>query len=161
MPNGNRLPGEQNTAPTDLKPTAPNPSGATPDSPSTSAFEETNLKIQHILTAETPAGQLARIDVEVPVLYQSRNLRWTPEDVAEARQLLARLTDYQDKSQQLRASATNLLDAWNRLISRSLPASELRADSPSLPSNQKDAANAPLSSGLITTESIQIQPAEK
>jgi hypothetical protein len=57
--------------------------------------EQTNLRIQHILTAEAPGGHLAKIDIDVPVLYQSRNLRWTPSEVAEARELLVRLADYQ------------------------------------------------------------------
>ena len=65
--------------------------------------------------------------------------------------------DYQEKSRQLRAEGVQLLDAWNHLISKSIPASELRADSPSLPENQVDAADAPRPAGLITTESIQIQ----
>ncbi|HEX7261067.1 MAG TPA: hypothetical protein VF258_04575, partial [Luteolibacter sp.] len=85
------------------------------------AFEQTNLRVQHILTAETPGGHLAKIDLDVPVLYQSRNLRWTPEEVAEARALLTRLTDYQEKSRMLRAEGAELLDSWNRLIEHSIP----------------------------------------
>jgi hypothetical protein len=54
-----------------------------------------------------------------------------------------------------------LLNDWNRLIEKSLPATELRADSPSLPANQQDAADAPRPAGLISTDSIQIRPAGK
>jgi hypothetical protein len=150
MPDKDRLPGEK-------------PTGATPASasPATTPFEQTNLRIQHILTAEAPGGHTSKIDLDVPVLYQSRNLRWTPAEVAEARQLLIRLADYQEKSRALRLEGAELLDSWNRLIERSIPATDLRADSPTLPTNQQDAADAPRPAGLDTTELIQIQPAGK
>ncbi|MCX6868355.1 MAG: hypothetical protein NTV46_19550 [Verrucomicrobia bacterium] len=159
MPDGDRLPGEPNPASAGNKRSAS--SHAWPVPSAISGFEETNLRIQHILTAEAPGGHRARIDLDVPVLYQSRNLRWTPADVQEARKILARLMDYQEKSLHLRAEGSELLLAWNRLIGHSLPATELRADSPSLPANQEDAADAPRPADLITTESIKIQPAAK
>ena len=154
LPDGNRLPGEKKPTPASHRQKSSQP-------PAGNAFEETNLRIQHILTAEAPGGNLARIDIEVPVLYQSRNLRWTASEVAEARALLVRLADYQEKSQQLRAEGIELLDSWNRLVEHSIPSGELRADSPTLPINQQDAADAPRPAGLNTTESIQIQPAGK
>ncbi|MEO8613664.1 MAG: hypothetical protein ABI600_00865 [Luteolibacter sp.] len=160
MPNGNQLPGEMSSSPANKR--LPNDSQhqALQTAP-VSAFEETNLRIQHILTAEAPGGNLARIDIEVPVLYQSRNLRWTASEVAEARALLVRLADYQEKSQMLRAEGIQLLDTWNRLVEHSIPAGELRADSPTLPINQQDAADAPRPAGLSTSESIQIQRSGK
>ena len=154
LPGTDRLPGESGTP---LKPTPADPRRDLPGRPSPTAFEETNLRIQHILTAEAPGGHVDRIDIEVPVLYQSRNLRWSTEDVATARELLTRLMDHQEKSRQLRTEGMELLDAWNALVSKSLPADDLRADSPSLPDNQEDAADAPRPAGWTTTESIQIQ----
>ena len=161
MPRADRLPGEAPATNMAMKPTPADPRSALPGQASASAFEETNLRIQHILTAEAPGGHLNRIDIDVPVLYQSRSLRWTPAEVTVARDLLVRLMDYQEKSQILRAEGVELLDAWNQLVGTSIPAGELRADSPSLPANQMDAADAPRPAGLITTESIQIQPSGK
>lgn len=156
MPNQDRLPGEKSASP----PAATGPREALPPSRA-AAFEQTNIRIQHVLTAEAPGGHLAKIDLDVPVLYQSRNLRWTAAEVAGARDLLVRLADYQERSRALRAEGSDLLDAWNLLIERSIPAGELRADSPTLPTNQQDAAAAPRPAGLDTTESIKIQPAGK
>lgn len=161
LPSGERLPGEQDGATSNIKPTASDPRHALPSPPSATAFEETNLRIQHILTAEAPGGHLDRIDIDVPVLYHSRSLRWTSDEVAEARSLLVRLMDYQEKSRQLRSEGVELLNAWNHLISESIPATELRADSPTLPENQHDAADAPRSAGFMTTESIQIKASGK
>ncbi|MGL4398930.1 MAG: hypothetical protein ACRCXD_03600 [Luteolibacter sp.] len=151
MPDKNRLPGEKSTH------TAPRAT----TSPSSTPFEHTNLRIQHILTAEAPGGHTSRIDLDVPVLYQSRNLRWTAAEVAKARQLLIRLANYQEKSRTLRLEGVELLDSWNHLIENSVPATDLRADSPTLPTNQQDAADMPRPAGLNTTELIQIQPAGK
>jgi len=154
VPSRSALPGETPPAANDTNNTLPGP-------PAVSAFEETNLRVQHVLTAEAPGGQLDRIVLDVPVLYRSRELRWTPDKVAEARRLLVHLMDYQEKCRALRDEGADLLTVWNRLIEQSLPATELRADSPSLPANQQDAADKPRPAGLISTESIQIRPAGK
>lgn len=122
-------------------------------------FEETNLRVQHILTAIAPDGQKARIDIEVPVLYQSRKLRWSASEVANARELLRRLSDYQERTRVLQGEGRELLGLWNQLVENSIPASQLRADSPTLPANQLDAADSPRSADLDSTELIQIQPA--
>lgn len=156
MPDANRLPGE---APSTPGTTTADPRRSIQAPAYADVFEETNLRIQHVLTAEAPGGHLARIDLDVPVLYQSRNLRWTAEEAAEARQLLVQLMDYQEKSRQLRSEGIQLLDSWNQLIDKSIPVGDLRADSPSLPANQQDTPDAPGPTGLSTTESIQIQPA--
>lgn len=146
---GNRLPGD----------TAKSP--ALPVRLNSSATEETNLSVQHVLNAQIPAGDICRIILDVPVLYQSRHLRWNQNDVEEARELLGRLADHQEKSSALRAEATQILGDWNRLIGRSIPSSDLRADSPSLPGNQQNAAVPNLPASLNTSESIQLQPAGK
>jgi len=155
LPSRDSLPGEKPEPP--AQPLASDPREAYLTPPVTSAFEETNLRIQHILTAETPGGGLDRIVLDVPVLYQSRNLRWTQAEVEQARILLIRLMDYQDQSRALRAEGIALLDAWNNLVDRSIPGAALRADSPSLPSNQEDAASAPRPADFISTDSIKIK----
>lgn len=128
-PSANALPGEH--PPVDNR-----------HAPVVDQFEETNLRVQHILTAKAPGNHVHRIDLDVPVLYQSRNLRWTTTQAAEARMLLGKLADYQEKSRQLRSEGSALLEAWNHLLDSSLPVDQLRADSPSLPSNQ-DSSPAP------------------
>jgi hypothetical protein len=92
MPPSESLPGEpaEKSQPTP-RPLASNPKNAPPATGSESGFEESNLRVQHVLTAESPGGDLSRIVLDVPVLYQSRNLRWTEEEVATARNLLDRL----------------------------------------------------------------------
>ncbi len=160
MPNPDRLPGE--TATTTSTPSEsklpPTPQRLAP-SP---AYEETNLRVQHIINAEGPDGLLAKIHLNVPIIYQSRNLRWTPEEVSEAREILNRLANYQEKTQNLRAEGTALLESWNQLVERSIPSNELRADSPTIPLNQQDASIAPRPANITSENLIQrIQPANK
>lgn len=156
LPDKQHLPGEKPAVET---PRDAGISARTTATPTT--YEQTNLRIQHILSAEAPGGHLSKIDIDVPVLYQSRNLRWTPTEVAEARELLIRLADYQEKCRILRSEGAELLGSWNGLVEKSIPAPALRADSPTLSSNQVDAADAPRPAGLDTTDLIQIQPAGK
>ena len=162
LPPADHLPGD-----TQGRPAAQHPQRSTPGHtlpPGTSeapAFEETNLRVQHVLTAETPGGDLSRSVLNVPVLYQTRNLGWTANEVAEARTLLKRLSTYHEATRNLRDEGAQILAEWNRLIEHSIPATVLRADSPSLPTNQNDPDATRKPTGLDTTESIQIQPSEK
>jgi hypothetical protein len=157
MPAMDHLPGEKSSP--RLDPALPHE--AHPTAQPVAAFEQTNLRVQHILNAQAPGGHLSKIDLDVPVLYQSRNLRWTAAEVAEARELMTRLKDYQEKSRALRSEGADLLAAWNQVVGKSIPAGVLRADSPALPINQQDGADSPRPAGLDTTELIQIQPAKK
>ncbi len=121
-----------------------------------STFEETNLRIQHVLGAQGPNGEdLGRVVLEVPVLYPSRTLRWTTDDVERARSLLTRIGNYQERSRALRSEAVELLTEWDQLVSSSIPAESLRADSPSLPENQ--GVGAAVDAPLDSAQTIRIE----
>jgi hypothetical protein len=121
-----------------------------------SSFEETNLRIQHVLGAQSIEGEdLGRVILDVPVLYQSGAIRWTQEDVTKARSLLERIGSYQEKSRSLREEAVTLISEWDELIVSSIPETVLRADSPTLPENQ--GIGAAEEATLNTTDSIEIE----
>ena len=98
-------------------------------------WENTNLKVQHILRAMTENGE-QKIILDVPVRYETRTMRWTKEDIAEARNILSRLMIYERDLNNLRQQGKGVLNDWNLLLGRTAPATVLRADSPSLPYNQ-------------------------
>ncbi len=153
LPTADDLPGDTPARP---QPADPRRLGSAARDISGSSFEETNLRVQHVLGAQGPNGEnLGKILLDVPVLYQSRTLRWTPEDIAEARELLAAIGDYQERSRTLREEAGILLAAWNNLVDGSIPAPVLRADSPSLPSNQSSRKQA--SEDLDTVRAIEVR----
>lgn len=124
----------------------------------TSVFEETNMRVQHVLTAETPSGDLSRIVLDVPVLIKSGTMAWSAEDVSYARDLLKHLMVHQEKTQALREEGAQLLKAWNYLVEKTVPTTILRADSPTLPSNQKHLQGTMKSTNLDSQEAIKIQP---
>jgi len=158
-PSSQKLPGD---VPPSVAPSSTTPAIAAPrkaiGKTGANPFEETNLRIQHVLIAEAPGGARSRLEFEVPVLYRSRDLRWSQTEVLQARELLGKFADYQEKNRALRAEGIVLLDAWNHLISRSIPGGVLRADSPSLPANQDEATASPQPSGLDTFEAIRLNP---
>lgn len=157
---GRLLPGKALPEPSTPGPT-PAQTKLTPASaPMHSTYEETNLRVQHILNAKAPGGHVNRIDIDVPVLYQSRNLRWTTAEVSEARSLMLRLMEHQDKTRQLKAEGQELLAAWSKLMGRSIPGAQLRADSPSLPTNQEDAASHSEQSPANASGVIQLKVTE-
>lgn len=147
LPDAKSLPGDS------ARPEATDPRGLGPGN--ANPFEETNLRVQHVLGAQGPAGEdLGRIVLDVPVLYRSRSLRWTPKEIARARQLMAGISNYQEKSRALREEGSQLLASWNELIGFSIPVETLRADSPTLPANQ-DSGHAN-GGNLDTIHSIEI-----
>ena len=118
------------------------------------------MRVQHILTATSNDGHVSRIDLEVPVLYQSRQLRWSPSEVEEANELMLRLMDYQDRSRMLKSQGEQLLTDSNALIGKSIPASKLRADSPSIPDNQHAALSLTGSSDAGSNDAVEIDSKE-
>ncbi len=132
--------------------------GAPKSSPD-AEFEETNLKVQHVLSVVAPDGEIGRVVTEVPVLYQTRTLRWDQAQVAAARNLLAALQAHQQKARALRAEGIALLDAWQALVAGSIPTPALRADSPTLPANQAGESARRGPAGLETSKSIEVKTA--
>lgn len=104
-------------------------------------WEETNDRVQHIVSAEFGA-QSQRILIEVPVIYQTRGLRLGPDQANEAQRVLRALKIYQQQIKKLHQDGKNIQMAWNSLLLSAQPIAALRADSPSLP--QTDSNNPAL-----------------
>lgn len=100
-----------------------------------SGWETTNSRVQHILSADTGNGELTKIVLNVPVLYQTRTMRWTPADIKKARGVLTRLMVYEGNLAKIKQEGKALLMDWNQILEKTVPAQALRADSPSLPYN--------------------------
>jgi len=132
LPSSSNLPGEKAVG------NSIGRSGEVLSAPNTQGFEETNLRMQHILDAESPSGDIHRMVIDVPVLYKSRNLRWSQLEVTKARALLQELEKHQEQTRALRDKGKLLLEDWNTLLDSSIPDEVLRADSLSLPINQRN-----------------------
>lgn len=99
------------------------------------SWENTNLKVQHILRADAGNGELEKIILNVPVRYETRTMRWDTGNIEQARNILARLMIYERDLNNLRQQGKGILKDWDNLIGSTVPATVLRADSPSLPYN--------------------------
>jgi hypothetical protein len=118
-------------------------------------WETTNARVQHILRADAGNGERSNIVLNVPVLYQTRTMRWTPGDVEKAREILTRLMVYESNLSKLKLEGQALLGDWNALLEKTVPSSALRADSPSLPYNRgvgRDGLELPESGNTIKVE---------
>ncbi len=118
-------------------------------------WEATNLRVQHILSADAGNGALEKIVINVPVLYETRTMRWTSADIVKARDVLSRLMLYERNLSNLRQEGQVLLKDWNELLEETVPAPSLRADSPSLPYNHGQGdqrGSLPRSSSAIKVE---------
>ena len=150
LPNSHALPGDKASKPVAADPRRLGSAAAG----SAASYEETNLRVQHVLNARGPAGEdLGKVTLEVPVLYGSRTLRWTPEEIARARELQVRIGTYQEKSRALREEGRVLMEQWNALMGDSIPNEVLRADSPTLTRASQEGPAA----GLDSSEAIEIQ----
>ncbi len=156
LPDNHALPGDKgDKGDKASKPVAADPRRlGSAASGSAASYEATNLRVQHVLNARGPAGEdLGRVTLDVPVMYASRTLRWTPQEIARARELQARIADYQEKSRALREEGRVLMEQWNGLVGSSIPNEVLRADSPTL----NRASQAAPAEGLDSAEAIEIQ----
>lgn len=113
-------------------------------------YEQTNYKVQHIIDVELANAKQERVTVEVPVLYQSRGMRWGTAEIGEARRVLRALEIYRDRVKQLKQDGQNIQTAWEKLLLKSQPVDALRADSPSLPENSDFNQNLTNSADAIT-----------
>ena len=107
-------------------------------------FEETNDRVQHVITAQSNSSS-ERIILEVPVIYKTRGLRFGPEQANEAQRVLRALKIYQSQIKKLHQDGKNIQLAWDSLLMSAQPVAALRADSPSLP--QKSSTHPSMLSG--------------
>lgn len=117
------------------------------------SWEETNDRVQHIITAQN-GGNSERIILEVPVIYMTRGMRLGPKEAEEARRILRALEIYQDRINKLQQDGENIAKAWNTLLMNTQPVEALRADSPSLP-QKNDATPDTLKENSAATISIE------
>ena len=120
-----------------------------------SGWETTNSRVQHILNADAGGGDVTKIVLNVPVLYQTRSMRWTPTDVQKARDVLTRLMIYEGNLAKIKHEGQLLLRDWNSLLEKTVPAAALRADSPSLPYNYSQSSDNGQFSGQESTIKIE------
>ena len=136
-PNSQKLSKEPATKPEAMKPdkgldAQPDPEKAAHES-DTSLWEPTGITVSRVFLATDGAkGEVRKIPMNVPVLYESRLLALDKDKQRAAARLLDKLVAYRTRLAAIRKEGADLLAEWNQIVSSSTPQDLLLSDSPTL-----------------------------
>jgi hypothetical protein len=98
-----------------------------------SLWEPTGITVSRVFLATDGAkGEVRKIPMNVPVLYESRLLALDKDKQRAVARLLDKLVSYRTRLAAIRKEGTDLLAEWNQIISSSTPQDLLLSDSPTL-----------------------------
>jgi hypothetical protein len=110
----------------------PDPEKAAHES-DTSLWEPTGITVSRVFLATDGAkGEVRKIPMNVPVLYESRVLALDKDKQRAVTRLLDKLVAYRTRLAAIRKEGADLLAEWNQIISSSTPQDLLLSDSPTL-----------------------------
>ena len=110
----------------------PDPEKAVPESDK-SLWEPTGITVSRVFLATDGAkGEVRKIPMNVPVLYESRLLAVDKDKQRAVARLLDKLVSYRTRLAAIRKEGADLLTEWNQIISSSTPQDLLLSDSPTL-----------------------------
>jgi len=153
LPDGNSLPdnsqsnSQKQTSQTPLKEPAAKPEAVKQDKDGdaqsdsekavhgsdTSLWEPTGITVSRVFLATDGAkGEVRKVPMNVPVLYESRLLAVDKDKQRAIARLLDKLVSYRTRLTAMRKEGTDLLSEWNQIISSSTPQDLLLSDSPTL-----------------------------
>ena len=85
----------------------------------------TTLGVEQIVEVESLNGELEKFTVSLPVLYPENVLSWNEQSISEAQQLANNIEAHLEQVREVQANGVQLLEDWNRLVSKSVPKSVL------------------------------------
>jgi hypothetical protein len=110
----------------------PDPGKAAHES-DTSLWEPTGITVSRVfLATDGVKGEVRKIPMNVPVLYESRLLALDKDKQRAVARLLDKLVAYRTRLAAVRKEGADLLAEWNQIISSSTPQDLLLSDSPTL-----------------------------
>jgi hypothetical protein len=99
----------------------------------TSLWEPTGITVSRVFLATDGAkGEVRKIPMNVPVLYESRLMALDKDKQRAVARLLDKLVNYRTRLAAIRKEGSDLLAEWNQIISSSTPQDLLLSDSPTL-----------------------------
>ena len=98
-----------------------------------SLWEPTGITVSRVFLATDGAkGEVRKIPMNVPVLYESRLLALDKDKQRAVARLLDKLVIYRTRLAAIRKEGADLLAEWNQIVSSSTPQDLLLSDSPTL-----------------------------
>jgi hypothetical protein len=108
-------------------------SGKVVNASDASIWEPTGITVSRLFLASDGAnGEVHKVPMSVPVLYESRLLALDKDKQRAIARLLDKLMSYRTRLAAIRKEGADLLAEWNRIISSSTPQDLLLSDSPTL-----------------------------
>jgi len=116
---------------------APNPqsedSGKVVNASDASIWEPTGITVSRLfLASDGPNGEVHKVPMSVPVLYESRLLALDKDKQRAIARLLDKLTSYRTRLAAITKEGADLLVEWNQIIKSSTPQDLLLSESPTL-----------------------------
>jgi hypothetical protein len=112
--------------------TQPDPEKAVYESDK-SLWEPTGITVSRVfLATDSAKGEVRKIPMNVPVLYESRLLALDKDKQRAVARLLDKLVNYRTRRAAVRKEGVDLLAEWNQIVSSSTPQDLLLSDSPTL-----------------------------
>jgi hypothetical protein len=135
LPAGAKEPGSKVEKVEAPKPTEdPQPADEkTTDLSNGSIWEPTGITVSRLFLATTTAGgDMRKVPMSVPVLYESRLLAVDKDKQRAIARLLDKLVSYRSRLATMKKEGTDLLAEWNDIVGSSTPQDLLLSDSPTL-----------------------------
>jgi hypothetical protein len=108
-------------------------SGKVVNASDASIWEPTGITVSRLFLASDGAnGEVHKVPISVPVLYESRLLALDKDKQRAIARLLDKLMSYRTRLAAIRKEGADLLGEWNQIISSSTPQDLLLSDSPTL-----------------------------
>jgi len=108
-------------------------SGKVVNATDTSIWEPTGITVSRLFLASDGAnGEVHKVPISVPVLYESRLLALDKDKQRAIARLLDKLMSYRTRLAAIRKEGADLLGEWNQIISSSTPQDLLLSESPTL-----------------------------
>jgi hypothetical protein len=108
-------------------------SGKVVNASDASIWEPTGITVSRLFLASYGAnGEVHKVPISVPVLYESRLLALDKDKQRAIARLLDKLMSYRTRLAAIRKEGADLLGEWNQIISSSTPQDLLLSDSPTL-----------------------------
>jgi hypothetical protein len=113
------------------------------DGSDASVWEPTAITVNRVfLATDGSKGEVRKVPMNVPVLYESRLLALDKDKQRAIARLLDKLVSYRTRLAAMRKEGADLLTEWNQIISSGTPQDLLLSDSPTLiEKSGNDAAN--------------------
>ena len=103
------------------------------DGSDASVWEPTGITVSRLfLATDSAKGEVRKVPMNVPVLYESRLLALDKDKQRAIARLLDKLVSYRTRLAAMRKEGSDLLAEWNQIVSSSTPQDLLLSDSPTL-----------------------------